>query len=77
MLEAGVDVMTLQKILGHRQLSTTAHYLHLRGEHLQRLPNLLERLALPVPPSATKPPAAASAPTEASAPGGRRAEGHR
>jgi integrase/recombinase XerD len=77
MLEAGVDVMTLQKILGHRQLSTTAHYLHLRGEHLQRLPNLLERLALPVPPSATKPPAAASAPTEASAPGGHRAEGHR
>lgn len=48
MLEAGVDVMTLQKILGHRQLSTTALYLHLRGDHLQRLPHLLERLALPV-----------------------------
>jgi len=70
MLEAGVDVMTLQKILGHRQLSTTAHYLHLRGDHLQRLPNLLERLALPVPP-----PAAAAAPTEEPAPSGRRAEG--
>jgi len=65
-----VDVMTLQKILGHRQLSTTAHYLHLRGDHLQRLPNLLERLALPVPP-----PAAAAAPTEEPAPSGRRAEG--
>ena len=50
MLEAGVDVMTLQKILGHRQLSTTACYLHLRGDHLQRLPSLLDRLALPVPP---------------------------
>ena len=49
MLEAGVDVMTLQKILGHRQLSTTARYLHLRGDHLQRLPSLLDRLALPVP----------------------------
>jgi site-specific recombinase XerD len=49
MLEAGVDVMTLQKILGHRQLSTTACYLHLRGDHLQRLPSLLDRLALPVP----------------------------
>jgi hypothetical protein len=48
MLEAGVDVMTLQKILGHRQLSTTARYLHLRGDHLQRLPSLLDRLALPV-----------------------------
>jgi site-specific recombinase XerD len=49
MLEAGVDVMTLQKILGHRQLSTTARYLHLRGDQLQRLPSLLDRLALPVP----------------------------
>lgn len=49
MLEAGVDVMTLQKILGHRQLSTTALYLHLRNDHLQRVPQLLERLALPLP----------------------------
>ena len=49
MLEAGVDVMTLQKILGHRQLSTTARYLHLRGDQLQRLPSLLDRLALPAP----------------------------
>jgi len=57
MLEAGVDVMTLQKILGHRQLSTTAHYLHLRGDHLQRLPHLLERLALPVPNAVPTPPA--------------------
>ena len=48
MLEAGVDVMTLQRILGHRQLSTTARYLHLRGDQLQRLPSLLDRLALPV-----------------------------
>jgi site-specific recombinase XerD len=48
MLEAGVDVLTLQKILGHQQLSTTALYLHLRGDHLQRLPSLLDRLALPV-----------------------------
>jgi len=59
MLEAGVDVLTLQKILGHRQLSTTARYLHLRGDYLQRLPSLLDRLALPVlnPPAPT--PAAA------------------
>jgi integrase/recombinase XerD len=58
MLEAGVDVMTLQKILGHRQLSTTARYLHLRGDQLQRLPSLLDRLALPVPSlPAAQPPA--------------------
>jgi integrase/recombinase XerD len=58
MLEAGVDVMTLQKILGHRQLATTARYLHLRGDQLQRLPSLLDRLALPAPnPPAPNPPA--------------------
>jgi integrase len=55
MLEAGVDVLTLQKILGHRQLATTALYLHLRSDHLQRLPHLLERLALPLPPRTTPP----------------------
>ena len=49
MLEAGVDLLTLQRILGHRQLSTTALYLHLRGDHLRRVPHLLERLALPLP----------------------------
>ena len=44
MLEAGVDVLTLQKILGHRQLTTTALYLHLRSDRLRQLPSLLERL---------------------------------
>lgn len=48
MLEAGVPITTLQKILGHRQLATTALYLHLRGDHLRQLPSLLDRLALPV-----------------------------
>jgi len=44
MLEAGVDILTLQKILGHRHLSTTACYLHLRSDRLRQLPSLLERL---------------------------------
>jgi len=44
MLEAGVDVLTLQKILGHRHLNTTALYLHLRSDRLRQLPSLLERL---------------------------------
>lgn len=63
MLEAGVDVMTLQKILGHRQLATTARYLHLRGDQLQRLPSLLDRLALPTPtpPTPTPPTSNSSA----------------
>jgi site-specific recombinase XerD len=69
MLEAGVDVMTLQKILGHRQLSTTARYLHLRGDQLQRLPSLLDRLALPVANVSPSQPAPANPATASNPPG--------
>jgi site-specific recombinase XerD len=49
LLEAGVDVVTLQKILGHADLQTTAHYLHLRSDRLRQTPSLLE--LLPVTPA--------------------------
>jgi len=47
MLEAGVDVLTLQAILGHSDLQTTALYLHIGTRRFQQLPSLLDRLMLP------------------------------
>lgn len=45
-LEAGVDVHTIQRLLGHGSLGTTARYFHLAQKHLSGAaspPDLLER----------------------------------
>jgi site-specific recombinase XerD len=68
LLEAGVDVVTVQHLLGHRDLQTTARYLHVSTRHLQRVPSPLDSLvatppgtgrsaAGPVPAWVAEPPA--------------------
>jgi site-specific recombinase XerD len=46
LLEAGVDLFSIQKILGHRSLTTTATYTHVRRRHLQQACQSLELLPL-------------------------------
>ena len=41
-LEGGMDLATLQRLMGHSDLSTTLRYIHLRSEHLRRCGSLLE-----------------------------------
>jgi integrase/recombinase XerD len=52
LLEAGVDLLTIQKILGHASLSTTLRYTHVRRDHLQAVAQVqgllpLEQLCRP------------------------------
>ncbi len=49
LLEAGVDLITLQAILGHHDLRTTAHYVHVDARRLRGTPSLLDLLAVPQP----------------------------
>jgi integrase/recombinase XerD len=44
LLEAGTDLATLQRLLGHNQLSTTLRYVHLSQLHLQRAGSPLDTL---------------------------------
>ena len=44
LLEAGVDVHTIQRLMGHDSLSTTARYFHLAQKHLSGTASPLELL---------------------------------
>ncbi len=44
LLEAGVDLLSVQALLGHSHFNTTAKYLHISMRRLRQLPQLLEGL---------------------------------
>ena len=44
LLEAGVDLPTIQRLLGHGHISTTMRYLHLARSHLTGTTSPLELL---------------------------------
>jgi len=44
LLEAGVDLLTISKLLGHASFITTMVYLHCRREHLHSVPSPLDWL---------------------------------
>ena len=46
LLEAGVDLLSVQALLGHSHFNTTAKYLHVSMRRLQQLPQLLEGLVV-------------------------------
>lgn len=53
-LEAGTDLRTIQVLLGHGDLETTAQYLHLSRRHLQAVSNPLDSLALSGPENVSR-----------------------
>jgi site-specific recombinase XerD len=46
LLEAGVDLLTIGRLLGHKSFTTTLIYLHVRRPHLDRAPSPLDWLPI-------------------------------
>lgn len=47
LLEAGVDIHTIQRLMGHGHISSTLRYFHLARKHLAKTPSPLELLEGP------------------------------
>jgi site-specific recombinase XerD len=54
LLEAGVDLLSVQALLGHSHFNTTAKYLHISMRRLRQLPQLLEGLVQAAPMQAVE-----------------------
>ncbi len=50
LLEAGTDLATLQRLLGHESVTTTMHYVHVARSHMAAQGSPLEGLPDPLPP---------------------------
>jgi len=44
LLQAGTDLVTIQKLMGHKYLKTTVKYIHLDNEHFVKITNPAERI---------------------------------
>jgi integrase/recombinase XerD len=55
LLEAGVDLRTIQLLMGHRSLNSTAIYLHVTRKHLEQLHSPFDLLRLPRPEELNQP----------------------
>jgi site-specific recombinase XerD len=47
LMEAGVPLPVIQRLMGHSSLSTTAKYLHVTSQHLETIRSPLDLLRLP------------------------------
>jgi site-specific recombinase XerD len=56
LLERGVDLLTIQHLLGHRSFSTTLIYLHVRRPYLESIPSPLDWLPVAQCPPPEPPP---------------------